>query len=104
MIRHCVFVRYRADFDQRDRQRIVADLEALRPKLAGMGAVAAGRNASPECLGKGFDDAFIVDFTDAAARDAYLVHPEHQAIGNRIGAAAEGGAAGIFVFDFDLAG
>ncbi|HVX80463.1 MAG TPA: Dabb family protein, partial [Devosiaceae bacterium] len=43
-------------------------------------------------------------FDTAAARDAYLVHPDHQAVGARIVAAAEGGPAGILVFDFELPG
>jgi hypothetical protein len=32
-------------------------------------------------------------------RDAYLIHPAHQAIGARIVAETEGGAEGVFVFD-----
>jgi len=104
MIRHCVFVRYRADVSRAERAALVAELEALVPKIAGMHKVLWGRNVSPEGLGKGFDDGFVIDFDDAAARDAYLVHPDHQAAGGRIGAAAEGGAAGVLVFDFEVAG
>ena len=104
MIRHCVFVRYRGDFDRPARQQILADLARLTMHLRGMRRVEGGPNVSPEGLGKGFDDGFIVDFDDAAARDAYLVHPEHRAIGARIVAAAEGGADGIFVFDMEMPG
>jgi hypothetical protein len=64
---------------------------------------AAGRNVSPEGLGKGFDEGFLIDFADAAARDAYLDHPDHKALGARIVGAAEGGADGLFVFDFEVA-
>jgi hypothetical protein len=102
MIRHCVFVKYRPDFGTAARAAIIADLSALRQKLGGMHEVQAGRNVSPEGLGKGFGDGFVIDFDDAAARDAYLADPDHQAIGARIVAAASGGVDGLLVFDFDL--
>jgi len=104
MIRHCVFVKYRAVVDGDQRRSIAAALEALTPKIAGMRGVLSGQSVSPEGLGKGFDDGFIIDFEDAAARDAYLVHPDHQAAGGRIVAAAEDGVNGVFVFDFELPG
>jgi len=102
MIRHCVFVRYRADFDRAARKQILADLAGLKVKLRGMRGVDGGPNVSPEGLGKGFDDGFVIDFDDAGARDAYLVHPDHQAIGGRIAAAAVDGPEGILVVDLDL--
>lgn len=104
MIRHCVFVKYQPSVTVAERQALVDALHALEPKIDGMGAVLASRNVSPEGLGKGFDDGFVIEFDTAAARDAYLVHPDHQAVGARIVAAAEGGPAGILVFDFELPG
>jgi len=38
-----------------------------------------GPNISPEGLGDGFTHAFLMTFADAAARDAYLPHPLHEA-------------------------
>jgi len=102
MIRHCVFVNYRPSFGRAERDAINADLAGLQAKIEGMLGFDAGRNVNPEGLGHGYDDGFLIDFRDAAARDAYLVHPEHQAIGARIVGAAEGGTDGIFVFDFQL--
>ncbi len=56
-------------------------------------------NISPEGLGQGFRDGFMMDFRDEAARDAYLIHPEHQAAGAKLVAALEGGIGGLIVFD-----
>ena len=67
-----------------------------------MRRVHAGPNVNPEGRGKGYDEGLLIDFDDAAARDAYLVHPDHQKIGARLVAAASGGTDGLFVFDFDL--
>ena len=50
---------------------------------------------------KGFADGFIVDFADSFARDAYLEDSEHKQTGGRLVAAAEGGIAGILVYDLE---
>lgn len=104
MIRHCVFIRFRADVPAQEKSAIFADIVALRPLVPGMLAVHVGANVSPETgMDKGFSDGFIVDFTDAAARDAYLVHPAHAKAGGRIVAASEGGVDGVLVYDIDVA-
>lgn len=102
MIRHCVFLRFRADVPQAEGDGIEADLRALQPLVDGFLAMSFGPNVSPEGLGQGFDHGFTMDFRDAAARDAYLVHPAHQAVGKRVVAALEGGVQGLVVFDLEL--
>ena len=103
MIRHCVLVKFRSDVGDAEKQSIFAALDALRDVVDGIEAAHFGRNVSPEGLGKGFDDGFTIDFRDAAARDAYLVHPAHQEAGARLVAALHGGIDGLVVFDLDLA-
>jgi hypothetical protein len=102
LIRHCVFLRFRAAVGRAERDALYADLAALRAELPGMLEFSAGPNVSPEGLGKGFDEGFIADFQDAASRNAYLDNPKHRAIGGRIAAATEGGPDGIFVFDLAI--
>lgn len=103
MIRHCVFVRFRDDVEAAERAAIHADLEALRPLIDGMGAVKFSQNVSPEPFARGLTHGFTIDFRDAAARDAYLVHPDHQRAGARLVAALEGGTGGLLVIDLDIA-
>jgi hypothetical protein len=102
LIRHCVFVRFKPTVTRAERDAIYAELAGLKSRLAGMLQLRSGGNVSPEGLAKGFDEGFFIDFENAAARDAYLDHPEHRLIGARIGAAADRGTEGIFVFDFEL--
>jgi hypothetical protein len=97
-IRHIVLVKFRPDVPAAERQGIYDQLAALRNHLA-IGPMSFGANASPEGLHQGFTDGFTMDFADAAARDAYLVDPAHQAAGARLVAALEGGTAGLLVFD-----
>jgi len=102
MIRHCVFVKFRNDVGTSERKAIHADLEALRAVIDGMDTVKFSANVSPEPFARGFSHGFTIDFRDAAARDAYLVHEAHQRAGARLVAALEGGTDGLMVFDLDL--
>ena len=76
MIRHVVLCRFRKDADV---AAIFAAIEGLKQKIPGILAVTCGTDCSPEGLQKGFTHGFSMTFTDAAARDAYLVHPAHKA-------------------------
>lgn len=102
MIRHCVFVRFKVEVTTYERLSLFMRIDALRNVIDGMGEAHYGANASPEGLGRGYDDGFTIDFRDVEARDAYLVHPDHQAAGAGLVAAAQGGIDGILVFDLEL--
>jgi hypothetical protein len=101
MIRHCVFYSFRSDVAAAERAAIHAELDALRKVVGGMGEMRFGANVSPEPFGRGYTDGFTIDFRDAASRDAYLVHPDHQKAGARLVAAIEGGTERLFVFDIE---
>ena len=101
MIRHAVFVRFKPGADTTN---ILAALTALKSKIPGIIAISAGRDCSPEGLQRNHTHGFTVDFVDAAARDAYLPHPEHQKVGAMIVAAAVGGIDGVTVIDWEMEG
>jgi hypothetical protein len=46
----------------------------------GLEWVRAGSNTSRSEFAEGWPEGIVMQFRDAAARDAYLVHPLHQAI------------------------
>ena len=103
MIRHIVAMRYREDTLQEVRDQLMADLKALDAHIDGIQDFQVRRNISPEApVVRGFLDLFWIDFADVAARDAYLDDPAHKAAGARLVAALEGGADGLFVYDFEL--
>jgi len=99
MILHFVFVRFKAALQQADKQAIYDAIVALKNLIPGILDVKYGPNTSPEGLNGGFLDGFIVTFESPEARDAYLVHPEHIAVGERIVASTDGGLSGLMVFD-----
>jgi len=102
MIRHCVFVKFRAGVSVDERADIYAGLAGLVSQIDGLVSADFGPNVSPEGLGQGFNDGFIMDLTDEAARDRYLVDPAHKAAGSRLVAALEGGTDGLMVFDLKV--
>lgn len=100
MIRHCVFVRFAPGVTDARKEELLQQIAGLRSRIPGFLAAYTGSNVSPETgMDQGYSDGFIVDFADAAARDAYLSDAEHQRIGANLVDAAMGGADGILVFD-----
>lgn len=102
MILHTVLIRFKTSVDRAQRKEIFEAIAALKDRLSGIVDVRYGPNVSPEGLGGGFEDGLFVTFETAEARDAYLAHPDHVAVGQKIVAAAEGDLAGILVFDLEI--
>lgn len=102
MIRHVVLLKPAPSASADSVQAALDGVVALKGVVPGILAVRTGPNASPEGLGRGYTQGFVIDFTDAAARDAYLPHPAHQKAGGALVAVAEGGIEGILVFDLEM--
>ncbi len=96
MIRHVVALRLD---EAQDRAGLREGLAALLPLVPGALSFRWFDNISPETnVTHGFREGFEFSFADAGARDAYLVHPAHQAMGARL-LAATGGPDGVIVLD-----
>jgi hypothetical protein len=102
MIRHCVFVKFRPEINDAQRADIYAGLNALVGQIDGLLSAQFGPNVSPEGLAQGFNNGFIMDLAEEAARDRYLVDPAHKAAGAKLVAALEGGRDGLIVFDMKI--
>ena len=85
MIRHVVLLNFTEAATPDRRAALAAAFAALADRIPQVRALEWGLNASPEGLDKGFTHCFLVTFDDAAARDAYLPHPAHQAFVERLG-------------------
>ena len=103
MIRHLVHLRFRTDVTDAQKQALYDDLRGLSAHIDGIHDFQHRVNVSVETpLVRGFLDMFWFDFSDISVRDAYLIHPVHQAIGARIVEHLDGGADGVFVCDIAL--
>ncbi len=102
VIRHVVLCHRRSGASEQEMTEIFKALEGLQAVIPGIISVSAGRDCSPEGLQSGMTHGFTVDFMDAAARDRYLEHPDHVAIGARLVRATEGGIDGLIVLDLAM--
>jgi len=92
MITHVVLVRWMSPVVPAELSTLID--ERLR-SLPIVTSLVEGASVSPEGLEDGFDWGMVVGFDDAAARDAYLVDPDHAVVGAYLQARAER----IAVFD-----
>ena len=102
MIRHIVLIKFKPGIDEAAITSLFDALAELGNQIAGMRGFDGGVSVSPEKLEQGFTHGFCIDFDDARARDAYLVHPAHQALGAELVKAADGEIAGLIVFDLEM--
>ena len=78
-IRHVVHFKFKSEATPEQIRTITAEFAALKSKISEVDSLEWGTNSSPEGLDKGFTYCWIVSFKTAKDRDAYLVHPAHQA-------------------------
>ena len=78
-LRHLVLLRFKAEASMDAIAAVEHAFVALRGQIDGVRDLEWGTDVSPEGLAKGYTHAFLLTFDDAAARDAYLPHPAHQA-------------------------
>ena len=80
MIRHILLIKFKAGVGAAQIESVKALFEATPTKIEGVLSAEWGLNDSPEGLNKDFTHAVFMTFADAAARDHYLPHPQHDAL------------------------
>lgn len=102
MIRHCVFLRLKRDYDAGALQTAFDGLAAVADRLAGATGFVAGPNLDFEGKSQEYPAGFTIDFTSADALQTYANDPEHQSLGAQLVSQCVGGAAGIIVYDLEF--
>ena len=103
MIRHLVHLRFKSSVSEQEKVELYGELASLSNHIDGILDFQFHKNVSVETpLVRDFLDMLWFDFRDVATRDTYLEDPTHQAIGARMVAKLEGGAAGAFVCDLEI--
>ena len=98
MVRHVVVFKYSPDATEAQIQEITDALRDLKDKIPGIVSFEHGVNNSPEGKNQGFTHVYLITFENAAARDAYLPHPDHQAFGETL--RESGIFEDVFVVDY----
>jgi len=99
-VKHVVVFKYKPSATPGQIEEVTTAFKALKGKIPGVVSFEYGINNSPENLNKGFTHVYLLTFTDAAARDAYLPHAEHKKFGELLGKL--GVLEEPFVVDFEV--
>lgn len=97
-VRHVVVFKYKADATEQQIGQVTKAFSELKKSIPGIVSFEHGINDSPENKNQGFTHVYLVTFKNAAARDAYLPHPEHKKFGELLGKL--GILEDLFVVDF----
>ncbi len=84
-MRHVVIFKYKPTATKQQIEKVTQAFGDLKNKIPGIISFEHGTNTSPENKNMGFTHAYLVTFENAAARDAYLPHPEHKKFGELLG-------------------
>ncbi len=93
-VRHVVVFKYTPGATPAQIQKVTDAFRALATSIPGITGFEDGVNDSPEGKNQGFTHVYLLTFESAAARDAYLPHPEHRRFGEVLR------SSGIFVDAF----
>ena len=77
-VQHIALFRFKEGTSDSVIRQALDDLRRLAKVIPGISQFSIGRNNSPEGLADGLTHGFVMTFQDAAARDTYLRHPEHE--------------------------
>lgn len=84
-LRHVVLFKFKDEASASQIKEVEDAFSALPKKINTIVGCEWGKNISPENLAQGFTHCFLVTFKDAAGRDYYLPHPDHQALVKMLG-------------------
>lgn len=97
-VKHIVLLKFKSSVADDQVNQVFDSLLDLSETIPGVEDYVSGANMSPEGLNNGATHAFVITFTDATARDAYLVHPEHEKVKTLLLSAVDS----VTVVDFEV--
>jgi hypothetical protein len=97
-VKHIALLKFKDGTSEEQINKLFDDLLDLSETVDGIEDYVSGTNMSPEGKSAGYTHGFIMTFSDAAARDAYIGHAEHQ----KFQAAAMPVVDSVVVFDFEV--
>lgn len=101
MIVHMVLFKVRPDVPAEQLERVFRAIGDLRGVIPGIRDYSYGPYSSPEGLARGYTHGFCMTFESAAARDAYLPDPRHEAVKAQVLEVLAGGVDGVLAFDYE---
>jgi hypothetical protein len=97
-VKHIVLLKFKEGTSDEQISKFFEDVLDLSETVPGIDDYVSGVNCSPEGRNMELTNGFIMTFADVAARDAYIVHPEHE----RFKTMALGIVDTVLIFDFEV--
>jgi hypothetical protein len=97
-VKHIALLKFKEGTSQEQMDKVFEQLMDLSETISGIEDYVSGDNNSPEGLNQGFTHGFVMTFSDAAARDVYLKHPEHDRLKVEVMPLVEA----VLIFDFEV--
>jgi len=79
-VKHVALAKFKEGTSQEQIDNLLEELLDMTETVPGIEDYVSGANNSPEGLDQGYTHGFVMTFENAAARDAYLAHPEQQRV------------------------
>ena len=83
-LHHVVAFKFKPTATKEQIKQVVDAFKDLKKKIKEVHTLKWGTNVSPEKHDKGFTHVFLLTFQTEQDRDAYLVHPDHKAFGEKL--------------------
>jgi len=97
-VKHIALFKFKEGTAQEQIDQALDKILELSESIEGIEDYVCGINNSPEGLNQGFTHGFVMTFSDAAARDAYLTHADHDRVKTEVMPSIES----IVIFDFEI--
>jgi hypothetical protein len=97
-VKHVALFKFKEGTTQEYIDQAFEKLLELSESIDGIEDYVSGINNSPEGLNQGYTHGFVMTFSDAAARDAYVANPDHE----RVKTEVLPGIESIVIFDFEV--
>jgi hypothetical protein len=97
-VKHIALVKFKEGTSNEQIQELFDQILDITETIPGIEDYVSGPYSSPEGLNQGYSHGLIMTFVDAAARDAYLPHPEHERVKGLIMPHVDS----LLTFDFEV--
>ncbi len=97
-VKHIALLKFKDGTSEDQIQGIFDNILDITETIPGIEDYVSGPYASPEGLNQGYTHGLIMTFADAASRDGYLAHPDHE----RVKSAFLPNIESLLAFDFEV--
>ena len=97
-VKHIALLKFKEGTVAEQIENVFNNILDITETIPGIEDYVSGPNTSAEGLSQGYSHGMVMTFTDAAARDGYLSHPENERVKALLNPIAES----ILVIDFEV--